>query len=373
MGQYVATNNAGVSRVRTGYEKVIAHHSRMPFAYPAEQNGRIIDIDEDLGLIKVRYKDAQIYVLQYGEQYSKASGFYATQNIVINGFKAGDRFKKGDILLYNSGYFSADPFSKQVNLNHGRMANVAIVELADTMEDSDRLSAKLVEDLVIQPVHVRDIIIDKGTTVHDIAKRGTALKSTDPLMVFDDSDMPAEYSDNEDLLDSLIKLNRSIPKAKYDSTVVKIEVLHKVPTKELSESLQKIVRYATRQKQGTAKYAESSGAENTDEYFRDDVYKSDKFNGKDLEAGAVIILFYLQQNLPMNAGDKVVFAGSLKSVTSQVVPEVMMTEDGSIEVEAMVSASSVLNRIILDCQLTGSLNRILETVEGNIIDIYQDK
>lgn len=370
MGQYVATNNSSVSRVRTGYEKVIAHHSRMPFAYPAERNGQVVDIDEDLSLMKIRYSDGSIYVLAYGEQYTKASGFYATQKLVINNLKAGSKFKKGDILIYNSGYFASDPFGTQVNLKHGRMANVAIMELADTMEDSDRLTKRLADDLVIQPVHVRDIIIDKNTTVHEIVKVGTELKSTDALIVFDDSTLPAEYSENQDLLDSLIKLNRSIPKAKYDSTVVKIEVLHKIPTNELSDSLQKIVKYSSKDKNGRSKYAESSGAENESSFHRDDIYSSDKYNGKDLEAGAVVVKFYLQQNLPMNAGDKIVFAGSLKSVTAKVVPETMLTEDGEVEVDACMSTISMLNRIILDCPLMGSLNRILETMENEIINIY---
>lgn len=373
MGQYVATNKSGVSRVRTGYEKVIAHHSRMPFAYPAENDGSIIDIDEDLNLMKIRYKDGSIYVLNYGEQYTKASGFYSTQNLVVNNLKAGDKFKKGDILIYNSGYFTADPFGTQVNLNHGRMANVAMVELADTMEDSDRLTRKLVEDLVIQPVHVRDIIIDKNTTVHEIAKVGTELRSTDALLVFDDSTLPPEYAADEDLLNSLIKLNRSIPKAKYDSKVVKIEVLHKVDTSELSDSIKKIVRYATKDKEGKAKYAQSSGAMNADSYHTDDVYKNNKYNGKDIDENAVIIKFYLQQSLGMNAGDKVVFAGSLKSVTSKVVEDTMMTEDGSLEVEACMSNSSQLNRIVLDAPLMGTLNRVLETMEKEILNIYSEE
>jgi len=373
MGQYVATNNAGVSRVRTGYEKVIAHHSRMPFAYPAEQNGTVVDIDDDLSLMKIRYRDGSIYVLQYGEQYHKASGFHSTQELVVNNLKAGDKFKKGDILIYNIGYFEADPFGTQVNLKHGRMANVALMELADTMEDSDRLTEKLVQDLAVKPVQIRDIIIDKGTTVHEIVRLGSELKSTDPLMIFDDSTLPAEYEGNEDLLDSLIKLNRSIPKAKYDSKVVKIDVLHKVETTELSDSLQRVVRNTIRDKNATAKYAEESGAKNAGSFHRDDIYKNNKYNGKDIDENAVIIRFYLQQNLSANAGDKIVFAGSLKSVTAKVVPETMTTEDGSIEVEACMSSTSMLNRIILDCPLMGSLNRILEHMENGIIDIFEEK
>lgn len=49
-----------MSRVRTGYEKVVAHYSTDIFSYAADRNGVIEDIDNDLKIVKIRYDNDKI-------------------------------------------------------------------------------------------------------------------------------------------------------------------------------------------------------------------------------------------------------------------------------------------------------------------------
>ena len=59
--------------------------------------------------------------VKFGEEYTNngGGGFYCTQIITLNNFKEGDSFNRGDVIVYNSQFFTSDPYSKQVTWNIG--------------------------------------------------------------------------------------------------------------------------------------------------------------------------------------------------------------------------------------------------------------
>lgn len=370
MSQYTPTKKSGVSRLRTGYEKVIAHRTRLPFAYVAEQDGKVLEISDRIGTITIEYKDKEIYVLNWGQEYSNngGGGFYVTQNVVINGLKEGSRFKKGDVILYNSDFFTADPYSKQVETNLGYHAYVALAEMAHTMDDSCIITRDLAEAMATQPVHVRQLVVKSSTIVHEIVEVGTKVKAATPLMIFDDSAISAEYSDNPDLLDAIKKLNRAIPKAKYNGTIVKIEAFYKTPIENMSESMATVVKSVSRLKEGKSKKA--SKAVNKSEFPKDAPMNGDRLGIIDFEEDTVVLRFYVQQELSMEGGDKLVFGSSLKSVCAEVKDHDIPTEDGSVKVQGIIAAMSQQNRMVLTPLILGVSNRILEKMEKDMLDIY---
>lgn len=373
MSQYTPTKESNTSRIRTGFERVLPHRSRLPFAYAAEEDGVITDINEQAGTITIKYKKSEeVYVLEWGQQYTNngGGGFHVTQNVVINDFKVNDKFKRGDILLYNKDFFASDPYSKQVDTKLGYHANVALVDAALTMEDGCIISRHLSNALTSNPVQVRTITIKSSTIVHQIAAEGSKVKSISPLIVFDDSDIPTEYDDNPELLDALKKLNRSTPKSKYDGTVVKIEAYYKSSPNEMSESLAKIVRSVSRKQNAKAKIA--SEATNNDEYPRKDVLQGDRLGQIDIEEDTVVLKFFIQQDLGMEGGDKIVFGGALKSVCSKVSEQRFMSEDEKTYVDAIMGASSVANRMVPSILIMGATNRILDKMEQDMLDMYFD-
>ena len=92
---------------------MIAHRSRPPFSYAAEEDGVIEKIDTEAHIIRVKYKDRTV-AITYGDEYTKngGGGFYCTQNIAINDFKEGDKVKRGHIIIYSDRFFTPDPYSK---------------------------------------------------------------------------------------------------------------------------------------------------------------------------------------------------------------------------------------------------------------------
>lgn len=191
-----------VSRLRTGFEGIVASRTRPPFAYTAEDEGVIEDIDLEAQVIKVRYKNGKIHTLTFGEEYTNnsANGFYVNQKIAVNNFKKGDKVKPGDVLTYNKEFFQADPYTKQVNWKIGVLAKVAIMDCGGTLEDASVITTKLAKKMKFEPVHVREIEITTDTHIHSYAAVGTKLKSTDPLLIFDESALGDDFGNADEEL-----------------------------------------------------------------------------------------------------------------------------------------------------------------------------
>lgn len=371
----VPTAESGVSRVRTGYEQVVAHRTHMPFAYAAKQDGKIVSIDESTGMLKVEYKDGTTEAVNFGDEYTNSSSdsFHVDQRIVVNDFKVGDRVRKGDIVCYNKDFFTADPYSKQVNWNIGVSAKVALLDNGNTIEDASMVTAPLGEKLRFFPVATKTIVLTKDTNVHKIATIGTEVLSTDPLMIFDQSAIPEAMMNSEDpeLIEMLGALNRATPKAEHGGTVVQIDVFYKCPISEMSKSIQAIVRTVTKLKNRRAQFAKDT--KTSSKYLPSErLTQSDRVGTVDLDEETVVFKFYIKQNKGLRVGDKIFFDSSLKSVISRVATDLIDTDDPTIKVEACTSARGILARIISSPFLVGLTSGTLDKLEQDILDIWNE-
>ena len=364
-------------RVKTSFEKVIAHRTRPPFAYAAEEDGVIELIDTEAKVLRVKYKSGKIVAVNFGDEYTNngGGGFYCTQNIVINNFKQKDKVKRGDIIVYNEKFFTPDPYSKQVEWNLGVEANVACIDNNNTLDDGNAISAKLANKLRFNPVHIRDVVIKKNTTIHRYAAVGTNVLNTDPLMIFDQSEMDdsmfGKLDDNA--IDLLSKLNRQTPKAKFTGKIVKIDVFYKCEPSEMAPGLRGIVNLIKKEKTAKASAA-SEQASNIEDYRTDTQIKyTDRIGTTDLDDETVIIRFYIQQDMEMDMGSKIEFSGPFKSVNAYQVNEGWMSEDGSIEVDALFSSLGISNRIANSPLVTGIAARVMDKVEKDILELYFKK
>ena len=369
----VPMNGSEVSRLRTGFEEVIAHLTRPPFAYAAGDDGTVESIDQGTGIMVVRYKNGVRQAVQFGPQYTNnsANGFFVNQEVVINGFKVGDKFKKDDILTYNQQFFQADPYSKNtVRYRTGTMANVAILDNGGTIEDASILTQPLCDKMIFNPVHENTITITTDTVVRKFAHIGEDVNSTDPLMVFDESPFTPGKEDDPEIIAELEKLNTASPKAGHTGQVVKIEAYYKAPLSQMTKSLQELIKHATAKK--NAQSVAASRANNSQEYLKSEpLVNVDKIGGIiDLTPTTVVLKFYIKQNKGMGVGDKLFFCNNLKSVCSQVYPDYIEVEDGSMKVEAATSARGVLNRLICSPFITGITNNVLKTLEDQVLQIW---
>ena len=373
LSHYVPIVESEVSRLKTGYEGVVAQKCTNPsFAYSAQGEGTVQSVDEKTKTMIIRYKDGKKVCIPYGSEATNnsANGFFVDQEIEVNGFKAGDKFKPGDILVYNRQFFKANPYDKQVEWKMGILAKVAIMDNGGTVEDASIITRPLAEKMVFNPIHVKEIVITKDTNVHFFADIDTAVLNTEPVMVFDQSAIPFDTGDDPALRESLSKLNRQAPKAGHSGTIMKIDVLYKCPISQMSPTLQKLVRHVIKNKDDRAARAE--GCENASQFRKSaPLAATTKVGTVDMTDETVILRFYIKQNKGMNPGDKLFFDSALKSTVSTVYDDYIMTEDGE-KVEACTSGRGILARLICSPFTQGLCNSVLEKLENDILGMWKE-
>lgn len=356
--------------MRTGYERVIAHRCGKLFAGVAAQEGTVTNVDEATKLITVTYKDKSTAVFPYGERYVPFQGFYATHHIESI-VKVGQKLKKGDIITYNRGFFNLDKRSKQLDMTVGTMAMVALIEMDVNLEDASLISPRLAQKLSIEPTNTRVVTLPKRSLIHSYVKVGQTVKNTDPLMIFEEDPGLGDtlfQTASEETQRLLGDINRSIPEAKFSGTVVKIEAHYGCPISEMNPSLATIVRAAVAEQNRAAKLA--ANTDDAEEYPPNEVLPDGlKYNGVQYDNDTVTLTFYIKELESTTVGDKICLGTCLKNTISSISSRPQYTEDGE-EIDVLFSNDSVSRRITLSQNYMGVINRVIEGLEKNIVDMY---
>lgn len=361
------------NRIRTGYERVIAHQVGRNFAGVAEQDGKITSIDEKSQLITVTYVDGSTDIFRYGDIYVEYEGIHVPE-VLKPIVSINQKVKKNDIITYNTGYFTLDPTTKQLDYSIGTLANVVFFEKDTTLEDSIEISQNLSERLSISPVNSRVITLPKNSLIHMSRKVGDIVSHTDPLLVFEEDALSSENTFNnvdEETLALLGDLNRKTPTAKFSGKITRIEAFYGCPIADMHITLGTIVRQAIDVQNRRSKIA--AQAKNSDAYPPSGVLpKGTKYKGVYFDEDTVCLVFYIQENIKHDAGDKLVIMNQLKCTCAGVFPEDIYTEDGT-RIDAFFSQIAVANRIVMSSNFYGVAARCLEKAESNLLDIYFGK
>lgn len=371
----VPTEHGDVYPIKTGYEKVMAHRCSPPFAFSAEEDGKVLDIDEENNMVKIQYKSGKTKVFHYGDEVSDnpGGGFSLTQHMELNGIKKGSSFKRGDVLAYNDSFFKPDPYSNQVEQTLGVKTLVAFIEDDTTLEDSSSISKELADKLNFKPVQTKDVVIPINTNLHYFADLATEVSSTDPLMVFDEAEVPESMTQDADpeLIEMLGELNKATPRAGYDGNIKNIEVFYSNDFQDMSSSVAKAIRKINKIHNAKAKFSED--ADNKHKFPNQDKLKrSTRVSNVQLDEDVVVFKFYIEENSTMRGGDKLIYASSLKSVVCEVNPNEVKTEDGSLTVDAKSSWRGLNNRIVTGAFLTGLTARVIQDMEDNVKEMLED-
>lgn len=357
------------NRVRTGYERIIAHHVGRTFAGVAERDGKVTNIDEKAMLVEVTYDNGDTDVFPYGDIYNKCENFEMTQNVVVDR-KLGEKFKKGDIITHNANYFYVDHDTKQVDFTTGIMANVAMMEHDTTLEDSCEIGEKLSQKLTIHPVQERPVVLSAKSYVHMCKQVGDVVTPTDELMIFeaDPTAASALGGNNAEALAMLSELNRDTPHARCGGTIVKIDAYYGCDISEMSDTVANIVKPIVSAKNRRSKIASKS--DKASEYpSSSPIAKGKKFKGVEFDADTVLLVFHIRETIPHGVGDKLVFCNQLKCTCGSVFTKPVYTESG-VEIDALFSQSAQNKRVVLSPILIGISSRVLEKLEDEVCEDY---
>lgn len=366
----VPTKEGEVLRVRTGFETMVAHRCNDIYAYTAKEDGKVLDVNDKLKMVKIQYKSGRIESFSSDTQYGQCSDMLVEQQQVVT-VKKGDTFKKDEVLRYNPQFFVPDPdMPRQVSMVHGVTAKVAILENSLTFEDSNAISAEFAERLGIAPVVDRLITVPAKAVVHEYLKVGDEVEINTPLLVFerdDATDLAGVGVDDSALL-YLENLNRSAPKAKNTGKIVDIKVLYAGNLQDMHPSMAKMVSNYTATKKAIGNYVQ--GSENQYLFSGDSkVPEGSKYKGITLDNETIVLQYFIQDTYDQGSGDKMVIGPSLKTVTCLVLSKAPVTERGQ-KVDALFSATSIGHRIVNSPFLVGIAEANMEALEDDVIAEY---
>jgi hypothetical protein len=346
--------------LRTGEDSVIPHRTGELWAVSAEQGGRVMMVTDD-GLL-VKYDDGTERGYKLGRQFGDNAGMVIPHMLVANK-KEGQKFEKGDILSYNSGFFKPDTLNpNQVTLCNGTYAWIGLCEPSDTLEDASVISEKLAGMLRTEQTKLRTIVMNFDQSVHRMVKPGQKLDYDDVLCIIEDSITTGIDLYDEIDIESLKALGSQAPKAKYEGVAERIEIYYRGEKEDMSESIRALVNKSDRE---IAQRRRSTGRKSV----TGEVDEGFKIKGNPLPMNSIAIRVFITGPETAGIGDKVVFVNQLKSIIGKVIKEPMIAADGT-EILGRFSYTSVARRIVNSPEITGTTVAILMKGSKLMVEAY---
>ena len=355
-------------RVRTGYERVVAHRVTKTFAGIAQGKGKVTRIDENAKLVEVTYTDGKVDLFKFGDQIVEAESIGILQRIEV-AVQVGQPVEKGDVITYNTSFFKQDPVTKQLDMSIGVTANVAFIECDMTNEDSFQISKECAEKMAIAPVNSRDVVLSTKALIHSAVDIGEEVTPSSPLMIFENealTDTPAD--EDPEVLALLSDVNRSTPKAKHSGKVVRIDAYFGCPIDQMSPTVAKLVRKCISSKVQTYKLAKETGNESEFQPVTP-IQPGNKFHGVMFDEDTLLLVYHIQERIPHGVGDKLVVANQLKCTCASVFENRPVSESG-VPIDLIFSQKAQNNRICVSPIQMGIISRIMEQTEKDVVAEY---
>ena len=378
------------SLITNGAEKAIQYHLSKDWSFIAKDDGKVVELNDDTGLMIVEYKNGESDAISINNRIAKngAGGFYLSKKMIPN-YKQGDTFKKNDILAQDRDFFTnSEHFGNQFNI--GTLEKIALLSSAATFEDSSYVTKQVSRDMASEIVMQKQVVLGPNTNVDYMVKIGDTVQSGDELIrfeqSFDEDSLNVLLSNvGEDMKEDIMMNNKEKVKTKYSGVIEDIKVYSSVSLNDLSPSLRKVVnkhynRIKDRRKL-LEKYDKSNNPlvkcnmlfnENTETVK---TTNDGKFKGVALNDG-VLIEFYIKIHDELGAGDKIVFFSALKTIITNVIPEGQEAYTAfrpDEKIGAVLSCNSIIARGIVSCQYMIMGNKLLIELSRQLKDIYEGK
>lgn len=388
-GHVVPVRKSSPVLISNGAEEVVRFNLSSAFVINAEEDGEIVEYNEELGLVVCRYKSGKCRAINLKPDIVKngGGGFFLSNQLVTN-FKLGDKFKKDDMLAYHKDFFKSDKYLGD-KLNVGTMCKIAVMSTYNTYNDSTVITEKMSQDMATEMVFNRQVVIGKNATVDFIANVGDVVEVGDSLIQFDTS-----YEDNElnkllnslssELKEGIIENSRNNIKSKIAGKIEDIKMYSTVDLKDLSPSLQKIFgkyyKKINERKKLLENYDPGSSIVKCGMLFTDTTGKvsPNKYGmvkGQKIEDG-VLIEFYVKHEETLEVGSKVSYYTGLKATVGEVISagfEPYSEFHKDEEVSTIIAANSVLKRMTPSILLVSLGNKCIVELKRTLFKIFDKK
>lgn len=368
--------------ITNGADRALGSVISNDFVFKAKQDGKVIDRDDEAGIIVIEYKDKSRDVIEtYQKIYKNGGGGFYTTNQITSDLKVGNTFKAGEVLGVDNKFFD-QPSRKESVYKGGVKTKIAMAAGFFTYEDSAMITKTLSRKLATEVAMKESFVLGKNSNVEFFAKRGQHVEVGDPLLLFDES-----YSD-----DSINKLLASLSaeqkeqiedigrvplKAKHPGIIEDIKVYYTVEKDELSPSLRKFIDTINapliKREKAINKHVKLDDTNVIMEPTHKVEAKYGKVKGTDVGEG-VLIEYYINHEVDCAVGDKIIMMNALKSVICKVIPEGLEPYSEfrpEEEISAFLSPISYLARMTNAILVNGWGNKLLIEGKRKMEEIYK--
>lgn len=325
--------DAAPSLISNGYDEAVQFELSDDFVINAEEDGKVIDRNDELGFIVVEYKSGKKRAISLRPDIVKNSGggFYMKNQLTPTKTKIGERFKKDEPLAYHENYFK---YSEMNGLRYaiGPICKVAFMSTFNTYEDAGVSTEELGERMASSIVYQRLGKFKRNNNILAMVKVGDHVNIGDSLIKFDLSTEDNELAkyltklsdENAQLLEEQTKNDI---KADHAGIIVDIKVYTLLDPSNLSPSLANIVQKYFDQGINKRKYLEqydnSEGIIKAGYMLTDSTepVKSPYNAIKGVKGVDVLIEIYIEHKDTMGVGDKIALYSANKQIVSQVIPK----------------------------------------------------
>ena len=374
--------------ISNGVEQAVQYHLSNDFIVRAKEDGKVIQVDEETGLVIVQYKSGEKQAIDTSPKIVKngAGGFYLSNQLSCD-LKVGQTVKQNDIIASDKNFFHNDKLNGN-RFNIGSLQKVACMSTYSTYEDSSFITKKLSEDMTAKIVMQKPVVLGKNANVDHIVNVGDEVQVGDELMRFElsfEQDNLNNFlaSIGEDLQEEIKSLGKTPIKSKYTGTVIDIKMYSTVDLEELSPSLRRLMtKYYERIKK---KHKVIDSHDKSKAIYKMGILlneatgkietKDGKIKGNEVGDG-VLIEFYIQYRDKLGVGDKITYFTALKSVIGEQIEEGYepYTEfRPDEEISSAIAPGAILARMTPSILLTMFGNKVLVELKRTLYKQYTGK
>lgn len=329
----VAVADAAPGLVSNGYDEAVQFQLSEDFVVNAEEDGKVIDVNEELGIIMVQYKSGKVKAINTSTDVVKNSGggFYVSNQLVPTKTKVGQTFKKDEPLAYHNKFFR---YSEMNGLRYaiGPIVKVAFMSSYNTYEDAGICTHSLAERMKSAMVYREACKFKKNNNILSMVKVGDHVNIGDVLVKFDQSVEDNEIAkylsklseENQALLEEETKNDI---KASHAGRIISIKVYTLLDPSALSPSLGAIVQQYFDKGINKKEYLDKF--DSTDSVIKAGYMLKDstepivnRYNSiMGIKGIDVLIEIYIEHDDVMAVGDKIALYSANKQIVSQVIPK----------------------------------------------------
>lgn len=339
------------------------------FSTVAEEDGEVLSSNDSF--TKVKYKSGKIDIIgmDYDERNADKGYFVPNKFKLSDKLSVGKKFKKGDLIAYNKNFFKTKS-NGRIGLSAGPIAMVAIMDSEGTWEDAcipfDSLSEKLTTNITKRVARVLDL----NTEIRDF--------NTDLFSTVNSDDILYKYRilEDDESLNSFFVMDDNLTMTEvtaHNHGIIKdIRVYYRNSRDvNMSESIKAFI------KEVGLKQRQINNADDikdvTDEYKKIKYTKvpmeltrgsMSKINGDLIENGKILIEYYIESEIKLGSGDKIVVDRALKGEPADVYPNELRPvglESGR-KGDLLFNTYSLLARITPGMILHGALISIMRHI-----------